>query len=204
MPKASANILWALFCVCVAIALLTSQAAADPPSPYVPGDQKTFALGVAAFDAKDYKRAFAIFSKLADNDDIAASRNVALMERRGLGTPKDPNAAIADYKIAAEAGLPTAAADLGEMLLDGEAGAPDPQSALPWLLVAAAAHHPIAQFHLGQMYEKGEAVPQNRFYALMLYSAAAARGYRPAINRLGVLEGWAKPTAEAQDIDSSP
>ena len=154
-------------------------------------------LGTAAFDAKDYKRAFDIFSKLADDDDIAARRNVALMERRGLGTAKDPEAAVENYKIAAEAGLPTAAADLGEMLLDGEAGPPDPKAALPWLLVAASANHPVAQFHLGEMYENGEAVPKDRFYAILLYSAAAARGYQPAIDRLGILKGWDKSTATA-------
>jgi len=104
------------------MSIWAAHAVANPPSPYVPGDQKDFALGVTAFDAKDYKRAFAIFSRLADDDDIAARRNVALMERRGLGMAKNPEAAIKDYKIAAEAGLPTAAADLGEMLLDGEAG----------------------------------------------------------------------------------
>ncbi|MDE3116414.1 MAG: sel1 repeat family protein [Pseudomonadota bacterium] len=178
-------------------------AVAATPSPYMLGDQTTFALGVAAFDAKDYTRAFAIFSKLADDDDLAARRNMALMERRGLGTEKDPEAAIEDYKVAAEAGLPTAAADLGEMLLDGEAGRPDPKAALPWLLVAAAAHHPVAQFHLGQMYETGAAVPKNRFQAILFYSAAAARGYQPAIDRLGVLEGWAKPGA-GPVVDPAP
>ncbi len=189
-PAFAIHMFCAVTCICVAMSI---RAAAAPASPFVPGDQKDFAHGVAAFDAKDYTAAYAIFSKLADDDDIAARRNIALMEREGLGTAKDPKAAIADYKVAAEAGLPTAAADLGEMLLDGEAGTPDPKAALPWLLAAAAANHPIAQFHLGQMYEKGEAVPKDRFYAILLYSAAAARGYRPAIDRLGVLEGWDQP-----------
>ena len=46
------------------------------------------------------------------------------------------------YQRAAEAGLPTAQADLADMLLKGEAGPPDPKRALPLLEAAAAANHP--------------------------------------------------------------
>ena len=61
-----------------------------------------------------------------DDDDIAAMRNVAMMLRQGLGTDKDPKGAEDLYQRAAEAGLPTAQADLADMLLKGEAGPPDP------------------------------------------------------------------------------
>jgi TPR repeat protein len=184
-----------LACIWFAVPPALAQALPrEPPSQvYMPGDQSTFQDGVDAFDAGDYARAYGIFSYLADHDDIAALRNVAFMERRGLGTAKDPNQALQDYKVAAAAGLPTACADLGEMLLTGEAGAPDPQAALPWLTKAAAANHPMAQYLLGTMYEKGEAVPRDAAKAKELYEAAAARGVDAAAARLAALAKTQRP-----------
>ncbi|HEV2560914.1 MAG TPA: tetratricopeptide repeat protein [Rhizomicrobium sp.] len=174
-----------IFCLCVLIAGLS--ACADD---VVPPDQKTFDEGAAAFDAGDYEKAFHIFRNLADNGDIAALRNVALMERKGLGTDKDPQAALDDYKEAANKGLPTAQSDLADMYLDGEAGDPDPAAALPWLERAVAANHPIAQYHLGQLYEEGKAVPKDLHKAELLYAAAAAHGVKEAVARLSALKNW--------------
>jgi len=190
--SAAPRALTLVFCLCLAGA--GARAAAVTP---VPGDQKTFDEGTAAYDSGDYKRAFKIFSKLADNEDLAAMRNVALMERQGLGTDKDPEAALHLYEYVARAGLPTAQYDLAMMLLNGEAGEPDPKAALPWLWRAADAGHPLAQFEIGQMYEKGEVLPQNYFQAKLLYAAAAARGDKRALDRLSYLNGWPAPKAAA-------
>ncbi len=94
---------------------------------------------------------------------------------KGLGTAKDPKAAIEMYRKAAEGGLATAAADLGEMLLEGEGGKPDPEDALPWLEAAAAANHPIAQYLLAEMYARGYGVDRDVKKAETLYAAAAPR-----------------------------
>jgi TPR repeat protein len=161
-----------------------------PPLPFVPGNQKKFDQGAAAFDAGDYKEAYRIFSELAGNYDLAAMRNVALMERKGLGTPKDPQAAEDMMGKAARRGLPTAQADLGVMLMDGEAGSPDEKAALPWLEKAARAQHPIAQFRLGELLEEGAVVPKNIQAAELLYGAAARHGVAEAAERLEKLKGW--------------
>jgi TPR repeat protein len=194
MPKR----LWAAMFAGGVFAFGAAQAAPLPPEPpskvYVPGNQKRFQEGVAAFDAHDYAKAYAIFTELARHHDIAALRNVAYMQRKGLGTKRNPKAALDNYKLAAVAGMPTAAADLGQMLLYGEAGPADPKAALRWLKMAAAASHPVAQFLLGQMYEFGEAVPQDYQKAKRLYAASAARGYTPAIYRLSYLNGWPMPS----------
>jgi len=180
-----------LFCIC---ALLALQACATSQAP----TQSRFDEGTAAYDSGHYKRAYKIFRELADENDIAALRNVALMERKGLGTGKDPEAAMADYKDAAEKGLPTAQADLAEMYLNGEAGEPDPAAALPWLERAVAANHPMAQYHLAQLYEKGEVVPKDMNMAEFLYAAAAAHGVKAATDRLSELNGFPPPgTPEA-------
>lgn len=191
-------------CISFAIAPAAAQPVVLPPDKaYVPGDQKTFDEGTAAFDAGDYAKAFAIFAKLADNDDLAARRNMALMQRKGLGTEKDPEAAIENYKIAAQAGLPTAAADLGEMLLDGEAGPRDAGAALPWIVLASRSGHPMAEFYLGELYEHGEAVPEDIARAKLLYEAAAARGIKEAGERLSHLNGQAKPDEAPAQLRSS-
>jgi len=153
----------------------------DPPQPYPPssivqrGDQAKFDKALAAYDAKDYDTAFKIFSELADDYDLAAMRNVALMERDGLGTDKDPKAAQDEMEQAALRGLPTAQSDYGIMLLDGYVDPPNPKAAIPWLEKAAGANHPIAEYRLGLMYEIGEAVPQDLKYAEQLYEGAASR-----------------------------
>ena len=165
--------------------------------PTVPGDQATFNKGVAAYDSGRYEEAFQIFSDLADKDDLAAMRNVALMLRHGKGVEKNPEKAIAWYERAAEAGLVTAQADLGVMLLDGEAGKPDIEDGMKWLTRAAQAGHATALFRLAEAYEKGVQAPQDLELAKTLYGAAAGRGHRGAAARLAALLGLTQLTRPA-------
>jgi TPR repeat protein len=162
-----------------------------PAVPPTPGDQQTFNQGTAYYDSGDYAHAYQVFYWLAEHDDVAAMRNVGLMKRRGQGTPRDPQGAMEYLKEAADAGLPTAEADLADMYLKGEAGAPDPEAALPWLQAAAKANHPIAQFQLAELYERGQVVPRDVAKAEELYSAAAARGVPHAADRLALLRSGA-------------
>ncbi len=147
-----------------------------------------FDSGVAAYDAGDYPKAFKIWWDLR-YEDIAAMRNLGMMLRKGQGVEKNPRQAEDMLLRAAQAGLPTAQADLADMLLKGEAGPPDLAGALPLLQAAAAAHHPLAQFQLGQLYETGAPplVQQNLEVARQLYASAAERGVRDAAERLRVV-----------------
>ncbi len=158
--------------------------------------KNAFESGVAAYDAGDYPKAYKIWSTI-DDDDLAAMRNVAMMRRQGLGTAKDPKGAEDMYMRAAEAGLPTAQADLADMLIRGEAGPPDPKHALPLLEAAAAANHPLAQYELAQFYEVGQEVPQNMTVARNLYAAAASHGMKEAPARLDQLGPATAPAAPA-------
>ena len=100
--------------------------------------KSTFDTGVAAYDARDYATAYKIWSSI-DDDDLAAMRNVAMMRRQGLGTPKDPRGAEDMYRARRrELGCLssrwwTPRQSLASMLVKGEAGPPDPQRALPLL-----------------------------------------------------------------------
>jgi TPR repeat protein len=160
--------------------------------------KNNFDSGVAAYDAGDYAKAYKIWSAI-DDEDIAAMRNVAMMRRQGLGTAKDPKGAEDLYLRAAEAGLPTAQADLADMLIRGEAGPPDPEHALPLLQAAAAANHPLAQYELAQFYEVGQLVPKNLTVARNLYAAAASHGMKEAQARLDQLG-----PAPAPDVSAAP
>jgi TPR repeat protein len=147
-----------------------------------------FNSGVTAYDAGDYRKAFETWWELR-YEDVAAMRNIGMMLRKGQGVEKDPKQAEEFFLRAAQAGLPTAQADLADMLLKGEAGPPDLGAALPLLQAAAAAHHPMAQFQLGELYETGAPplVPQNLDVARQLYAAAADRGMKEAADRLRVV-----------------
>ena len=147
-----------------------------------------FDSGVTAYDAGDYRKAFETWWELR-YEDVAAMRNLGMMLRTGQGVVKDPKQAEELFLRAAQAGLPTAQADLADMLLKGEAGPPDLGAALPLLQAAAAAHHPVAQFELGELYETGAPplVPQNLEVARQLYAAAAEHGMKEAAERLRVV-----------------
>src|SRR6185437_15078438 len=78
--------------------------------------KSVFDSGVVAYDAGDYAKAYQIWSGI-DDIDLAAMRNVAMMLRQGQGVAKNPKKAEELYETAAAAGLPTAQADLADMLL---------------------------------------------------------------------------------------
>lgn len=188
----SAASLFATATLCMCVSFANPAGAEDSETERL---KKVFDSGVAAYDAGNYAQAYTIFKSI-DDEDLAAMRNVALMLRRGQGVAKDPKAAEAEYERAAEAGLPTAAADLGEMLMNGEAGPPDPKEAVPWLTIASAAHHPIAEFELGELYETGNGVTKDIEIARKLYSDAAARDVPGAKERLAALPPPPAPAAQ--------
>ncbi|HJS45081.1 MAG TPA: tetratricopeptide repeat protein [Rhizomicrobium sp.] len=165
------------FCACLAM----TPSAQARSSAEIAAD---FATGVAAYDAGDYPKAFKIWWELRF-EDLAAMRNLGMMLRKGIGTEKNAKRAEEIYLRAAEVGMPTAQADLADMYLKGELGAPDLSAALPLLARAAAANHPGAQFQLGEFYETGAPplVPKDLEKARELYAAAAHSGMPEAIAR---------------------
>jgi TPR repeat protein len=180
-----------LHCILAGAALgMLIQPALIPPAWARTGAEiaAMFDSGVTAYDAGDYRKAFETWWELR-YEDVAAMRNLGMMLRKGQGVEKNPKQAEELFLRAAQAGLPTAQADLADMLLKGEAGPPDLGAALPLLQAAAAAHHPGAQFELGELYETGAPplVPQNLEVARQLYAAAADRGMKDAADRLRVV-----------------
>ena len=143
-----------------------------------------FDQGVAAYDAGDFAQAYAIWSKLADEDDLAAMRNTANLLRQGKGVAKDEHAAFKLYEEAAEKGLVTAMANVADMYMAGEGVARDPKRAAEWYARAAIAGLSIAQVRLADMYEQGIGVDKDHKKTVQLLERAARNGYAPAQQRL--------------------
>ena len=97
-----------------------------------------FADGLAAFDAGDYRAAFAQWRPLAESGDSDAQVALASLYRAGLGVPADAVAALRWYRLAAEAGNAVAQLNLGDAYTLGIGVAADPVSAYVWLSLAAA------------------------------------------------------------------
>lgn len=159
--------------------------------------QTRFDDGLKAYDAGDYQAAYRAWDEIADYD-LAALRNIALMLRKGQGVEKDPKAALRKMAQAADLGLVTAQADLGEMLLSGEGTAVDIPDAVVWLGRAAAAGHPLAANALARLYDEGQALPRDLTKACPLYAKAAAAKIADAEARLKAicLPAPEKPTPE--------
>ena len=143
-----------------------------------------FDQGIAAYDAGDFAQAYQIWSKLADENDLAAMRNTANLLRQGKGVEKDQHAAFKLYKEAAEKGLVTAMANVADMYLAGEGVERDPKIAAGWYARAALAGLSLAQLRLADLYEQGVGVDKDHAKALALLERAARNGYGPAQTRL--------------------
>jgi uncharacterized protein len=147
-----------------------------------------FDRGLAAYDTGDFAAAFGAWDAIKD-DDLAALRNVATMLRTGKGVAKNPAEAEKLMAYAADAGMVKAAYDLGEMLLDGEAGPPDVKAGVFWLTNAADAGHPLAAFRLGLLYQEGTLLPRDIERARKYYRTAADAGLTEAADMLKSLQG---------------
>lgn len=148
---------------------LLAACAGDPDS--VKAD---FDRGLSAYDGGDYATAFHLWDGIK-NDDLAAMRNVAVMLRTGQGAPKNPAKARALFAEAADAGLSSAAYNLGQMLIAGEGGKRDVKSGLSWM-ERAAPTQPLAAAELGEIYRKGKLVPVDLIKARTYLAMAAAAG----------------------------
>jgi len=143
--------------------------------------QAVFDAGLKDYDAGNYAAAYRSWHSIEDFD-LGALRNVAVMLRKGQGVEKDLKAAAEKMERAADAGLVSAQADLGDMLLNGEPR--NVAAAFPWLARAATAGHPLAAFQLAQLYETGDGVPKSPEMARKLYGQAAAAGLEDAAKAL--------------------
>ena len=177
----------------------------------LPPPSERFREGVAAYDKGDFETAFNIWLPLAQQADLAAMRNVALLLREGKGTKRDPARALWFYEEAGSKGFALAQVNAAFMHLEGDGVPKNLEAAAFWFHAGAQAGSPIAQYNLAVMYERGTGVDKDIAKALGWYAIAARSGSKPALDRLAVLvpalEGPKAPEraeAPAPDIVPAP
>ena len=156
------------------------------PEPLPPPSER-FREGVEAYDKGDFSTAFKIWLPLAQQADLAAMRNVALLLRTGKGVQRDPARALWFYEEAGSKGFALAQVNAAFMHLEGDGVPKNLEAAAFWFHAAARAGSPIAQYNLAVMYEGGRGVEKDMAKALGWYALAARAGSKPAIARLETL-----------------
>ena len=150
-------------------------------------------LGLVAYEQGDYATAFTEWKKLADEGNLQAYQNIAMLYANGEGVEQNDQLAQEWCEKAATAGHPIAQYYLGYMLLQS-----DPQTALKWWEQAAENGVADAQHDLAQQYLVGELVAQDLDTAADWYEAAANQGHAPSQYNLGVLYANVQQYANAR------
>jgi uncharacterized protein len=135
---------------------------------------------VAAAHGGDYATALRGLSPLAEKGDARAQFDVGFMHAFGWGVPRNPEAAIAWYRKAADQGLPIAQHFLGIAYLNGEGVPPVDAEAARWFGRAAAQGFAQAQFMLGLMTLEGRGVARDPVQGYALIVMAGRSGVRSA------------------------
>jgi uncharacterized protein len=132
------------------------------------------ASGVAAFEAKEFRRAMQLLSPLAELGLPAAQFRVAIMCQNGLGCVVDAGRAVQCMTAAAEQGEPIAQHGLGFMYAFGEAVEANGERAVFWLEQAAENGMSGSMATLAQLYADGQLIPQNEERARFWYQQAGS------------------------------
>jgi TPR repeat protein len=103
-------------------------------------------------EERHYKEAYQGFKKLADKGCPYSQCMVGMMNRKGLGVPKDPKLALTYFEQSAKQGFGDAQRWLGVMYLKGEGTSTNRQKALEWFEKAAKNDIVEAQYKLGHLY----------------------------------------------------
>jgi TPR repeat protein len=97
------------------------------------------------------------------------------------------DAALAQYRKAADLGNTLAQASVGWMYQNGYGVPRDNAEALKWYRPAAAQGNALAQTALGWLYQNGQGVPRDNSEALKWYLLAANQGNASAQSNLGAM-----------------
>lgn len=164
------------FILIVALALAASPALAD------------LAAGVAAFDAKEYEKAFAELRPLAEAGDSEAQYRLGRMYDSGLGLEADPKQALVWLGMAAQTGHADAQRIVGVYHEEGKGGADkDMLKAFGWYEKSAAQGNDRAMRNLARLYSDGRGVKADPKKAYELLSEAAVKGNKDALRNLGYI-----------------
>ena len=130
------------------------------------------ASGIAAFEAKEFRRAWQMLEPLSDSGLAEAQYRCAIMIQNGLGVIARPGAAAELMRAAAEQHLDLAQHSMGVMYLFGEGVEKDPAQAVHWLELAGASGLAGAWSTLGMIFAEGQGVEKDLPRARECYTKA--------------------------------
>jgi hypothetical protein len=146
-----------------------------------------FEDGKAAYRRGDYKTAYRLFLKAADQGNARAKTYLHMMCANGQGVEKGCNESAKSGRPATEKGQAGAQPDHGVSHDEEQRVLQDEKEVVKSYLLAAEQGDAKAQVALGVRYETGDGVQQNYKEALKWYHLAADQGYALAQTYLGVL-----------------
>lgn len=140
------------------------------------------ASGIAAFEAKEFRRALQLLQPLAEDGHAEAQYRLAVQYQAGLGVVPNQLQAYRWMREAAEQSHELALHGLGIMYLYGECVEKNEREAARWLKRAADRGLAGSMAALAGMYEQGLGVERNARKARELYEAAGFAGEPPSLD----------------------
>ena len=131
------------------------------------------ASGIAAFEAKEFRRATQLLAPLAEAGNPEARFRLAVMYQNGLGNVRNEAMAF-DWmrRAAVEGNHGLAQHGLGFMYLEGDCVEKDESQAAEWFRRAGEKGLAGSLFALAQLYEAGRGVEKDPDRAKRLYEQA--------------------------------
>ena len=163
----------------------------------------SFDKGMAAYEAKNFKKARAVFSELANAGHPKAQYWLGAMNEFGLGGAVDRAAALKWYSSSAKEENSDAQYALGEKLLTGNGIDSNPAEAVSWWRKAASHGHLTALLQLAICYRDGTGVPADIVMA-HVYASIRVRewGKMDLAERDKISKELAAQLTEAQRTES--
>jgi TPR repeat protein len=143
--------------------------------------------GLKAVEEGEYMTAYQAFKPLAEQGDVEAQHNLAVLFKTGKGVMKDLKKAAQWFRKAADQGLAEAQFNLGHMYDRGEGVEQNASKAVLWYKKAAEQGYALAQTNLGVMYANGEGIKQDVVLGYVWLSLAASQGVNTAYDDREVL-----------------
>lgn len=132
--------------------------------------------GLAAFRARDFRRALPDIKEAARRGSPKAQNVLGQMYEDGDGMPKNLQLARANYELSAKQGYRAAQSALGAMYEDGTGVPQNSAKAAALYRLAADQKLGVAEAELGLLYEFGEGVPRDRRKAIYWLELAGSQG----------------------------
>ncbi len=156
------------------------------PASAAPAPTPTLERALDAYNKGDDDTAFAMFTALAEQDNVKAIEMLADMYYYGEGTAKDNLAGFRWSERGAALGSSEAEYDIALSYLNGEIGPADNAKALEWLHRSAGHGGEKAQQTLAGFQLIGELIPRDEAAAVITLRRLAGKGREYAQLNLGL------------------